>query len=338
MATTTTILTFDSLVKKIRTKQSVSAAWFVTLDLADATLLLWRFNGDEPIPLGVYRLYDKVMQSNQNYKILEREAIKEALNAGFFGVMAKEPSHYLPHPECVKKSRGSAFVQADTGRDEDDIGDEELAEDIRKMQRHEKERCDAAKKSHKDKGKAVDTSQPRKKSQSTPKEKLLGLSMVAEKTRLSRESDNDVQRRKREREAMNVPTPPPKKHQSNLVSPPPRKQQYVTLSPPPRKKPVEVEEVEEVEEVYTEEEAESESDRNDDDAGVAVVEKESDSPHAKKVVTKRGSKLKTLKEMEPMAGIDREKQETRRKAVERCRVSSVPIVIPLEQLVEPTLE
>ncbi|KAL3689659.1 hypothetical protein R1sor_015968 [Riccia sorocarpa] len=145
---------------------------------------------------------------------------------------------------------------------------------------HKKERWDATKKSNKDKGKVVDTSQSRKKSQSTPqapKEKLLGSSIVAEKTRLSRESDNDARRRKREREAMNVPTPPPKKHQSISASPPPRKQQYVTPSSPPRKKHVDVEEV------YTEEEAESESDGNDDGVGVATVEEESESPPAKKV-------------------------------------------------------
>ncbi|KAL3680100.1 hypothetical protein R1sor_023056 [Riccia sorocarpa] len=114
---------------------------------------------------------------------------------------------------------------------------------------------------------------------------------------------------------MNVPTPPPKKHQSVSATPLPRKQQYVTPSPPPRKKPVVVEEV-----TTEEEEEESESEGNDDGVGAAAVEEESDSPPAKKVNTKGDSKLKTLNEMEPVAGIDREKQEKRRKAVERCRV------------------
>ncbi|KAL3676463.1 hypothetical protein R1sor_026411 [Riccia sorocarpa] len=231
------------------------------------------------------------MQSNQNYKILERESIKEALTAGFFGVMAKEPSHYLPHPDCVKKSRESAVVQAEDGGDEDDIDDEEFAEDIRQTQRHKKDRWDAAK------------------------------NIVAEKTRLSRESDNDARRLKRERDAMNVPTPPPKKHQSVSTTPLPKKQQYVTPSPPPKKKPVEVEEI------TTEEEEESESDGKDDGAGATAVEEESNSPPAKKVNTKRGSKLKTLKKIESVAGIDREKQEKRRKAVERCRASSVVVTI-----------
>ncbi|KAL3682682.1 hypothetical protein R1sor_000704 [Riccia sorocarpa] len=216
------MLTFDSLVKKIKTKHSETTPWFVTQNVADAALLLWRFSGDDVVPLEVilktiahsahtieflsrkkedgfyryelqtkymhrkqselalgaglvsapsnqlYRLFDKVMQSNQNYKILERESIKEALTAGFFGVMAKEPSHYLPHLECAKKSRESAVVEAEVGGGEDDIDDEEFAEDIRQTQRHQKDRWDAAKKSYKDKGKALDSSQPRRKSQSTP--------------------------------------------------------------------------------------------------------------------------------------------------------------------------
>ncbi|KAL3680099.1 hypothetical protein R1sor_023055 [Riccia sorocarpa] len=216
------MLTFDSLVKKIKTKHSVTAPWFVTQNVADAALLLWRFNGDGVIPLGVilktishtgttieflsrkkeggfyryelqtkymdrkqselalgaglvsapsnqlYRLFDKVMHANQNYKILERESIKEALTAGFFGVMAKDPSHYLPHPESVKKSRETAVVQAEDAGDEDDIDDEEFSEDIRQTQRHEKDRWDEARKSYKDKGKGVDSSQPKKKSHSTP--------------------------------------------------------------------------------------------------------------------------------------------------------------------------
>ncbi|KAL3687028.1 hypothetical protein R1sor_013337 [Riccia sorocarpa] len=209
------MLTFDSLVKKIKTKHSVTAPWFVTQNVADAALLLWRFSGDDVIPLGVilktishtgttieflskkkeggfyryelqskymdrkqselplgagllYRLFDKVMQTNQNYKILERESIKEALTAGFFGVMAKDPSHYLPHLEYAKKSKETAVGEAEDAGDEDDIDDEEFAEDIRQTQRHEKDRWDAARKSHKDKGKALDSTQPKKKSHSTP--------------------------------------------------------------------------------------------------------------------------------------------------------------------------
>ncbi|KAL3699923.1 hypothetical protein R1sor_017945 [Riccia sorocarpa] len=236
MTTVSTILTFDSLVKKIRTKLNILSAWFVTQNVADATLYLWIFNGDEPIPLGVilktvsntnntiellarkkeggfvryelqvkymerkqsklalgagllsvdnnqiHRLLEKAMHSTENYKLLEHKTIKEALRTGFFGVMAEPPSHYLPHTELVQKARGS---QGGNVAEEDDVDEEEIQEDIRQSKKHEKERMAAAKKAHKDKGKAVDTSQPKKRSQSLshePKEKLLSSSIAAERS------------------------------------------------------------------------------------------------------------------------------------------------------------
>ncbi|KAL3683266.1 hypothetical protein R1sor_001288 [Riccia sorocarpa] len=287
------MLTFDSLVKKIKTKHSVTAPWFVTQNVADVVLLFWRFSGDDVIPLGVILktishtgttieflsrkkeggFYRYELQS----KYMDRKQSELTLGAGLVSALSnQDPSHYLPHPEYAKKSRETAVVEAEDAGDEDDIDDEEFSEDIPQTQRHKKDRWDVARKSHKDKGKALDATQPKKKSHSTPqapKEKLLGSSMVAEKTRLSRESDNDARRRKREREAMNVPTPPPKKHQSVSATPVPRKQQYVTPSPPPKKKPVDVEEVTTEEE--EEEEEESESEGNDDGAGAAAVEEES---------------------------------------------------------------
>ncbi|KAL3685787.1 hypothetical protein R1sor_003809 [Riccia sorocarpa] len=160
---------------------------------------------------------------------------------------------------------------------------------------------------------AVDTSQPKKRSQSLsqePKEKLLSSSIAAERS--FRESQNDGGKRKREREAMNVPAPPSQKHLKIILTPPSKKQQSRTPPPPPKRTPDPVEET-------SSEEEESESEGDEGGARVAEAEEESDSPPVKKV-TKRGSKLKTLKEMEPAAGFDREKQEKRRQAVERCRV------------------
>ncbi|KAL3685099.1 hypothetical protein R1sor_003121 [Riccia sorocarpa] len=364
MTTVSTILTFDSLVKKIKTKHSISSAWFITQNVADAALYLWRFNGDEPVPLGVilktvsntnnmiellarkkeggfvryelqvrymemkqsklalgagllsaennqiHRLLEKAMQSTENYKLLERETIKEALGAGFFGVMAKPHSHYLPHTELVQKFRGS---QRGNGAEEDDVDEEEIQEDIRQSKKHEKERIDAAKKAHKDKGKSVDTSQPKKKTQSSsqaPKEKLLSSSIAAERS--FRTSQNDGAKRKREREAMNVPAPPSQKTLKIILTPPSKKHQSGTPPLAPKKTPDPVEET-------SSEEEEIESEGDEGAASVAEAEEEPDSAPAKKV-PKRGSKLKTLKEMEPAAGIDREKQEIRRQAVERCRI------------------
>ncbi|KAL3678347.1 hypothetical protein R1sor_021303 [Riccia sorocarpa] len=319
MTTISTVLTFDSLVKKIRTKLSISSAWFVTQNVADAALYLWRFNGDEPIPLGVilktvsntnntiellarkkeggfvryelqvkymdrkqsklalgagllsadnnqiYRLLEKAMHSTENYKLLERETIKEVLRAAFFGVMAQPPSHYLPHTELVQKARGSQGVHV---AEEDDVDEEEIQEDIRQSKKHEKERMAAAKKAHKDKGKAVDTSQPKKRLQSLsqePKEKLLSSSIAAERS--FRESQNDGGKRKREREAMNVPAPPSQKHLKIILTPPSKKQQSRTPPPPPRRTPDPVEET-------SSEEEESGSDGDEGGARVAEAEEE----------------------------------------------------------------
>ncbi|KAL3687024.1 hypothetical protein R1sor_013333 [Riccia sorocarpa] len=71
MTTISTVLTFDSLVKKIRTKLSISSAWFVTQNVADAALYLWRFNGDEPIPLGV--ILKTVSNTNNTIELLARK-------------------------------------------------------------------------------------------------------------------------------------------------------------------------------------------------------------------------------------------------------------------------
>ncbi|KAL3675984.1 hypothetical protein R1sor_025932 [Riccia sorocarpa] len=411
MTTVSTILTFDSLVKKIKTKHSISSAWSFTQNVADASLYLWRFNGDEPIPLGVilktvsntnntiellarkkegrfvryelqvrymerkqsklalgagllsaennqivhethgrlvvhethgryasmrlmdvrssmdlvddltsmrfmdvrssldllddltsmrlmdfrssmrlmdiHRLLEKAMQSTENYKLLEREVIKEALSAGFFGVMAKSPSHYLPHTELVQKFRGS---QGGNGVEEDDVDEEEIQEDIRQSKKHEKDRMAAAKKAHKDKGK----SQPKKKTQSSsqaPKKKLLSSSIAVERS--FRESQNDGGKRKREREAMNVPAPPSQKHLKIILTPPSKKHHSGTPPVAPKKT------LDPVEETSSEEE-ENESEGHESGARVAEAKEESDSPSAKKV-PKRGSKLKTLKEMEPAA-------------------------------------
>ncbi|KAL3683673.1 hypothetical protein R1sor_001695 [Riccia sorocarpa] len=213
------------------------------------------------------------MQSTENYKLLERETIKEALSAGFFGVMAKSPSHYLPHTEHVQKFRGS---QGGNGLEEDDVDEEEIQEDICQSKKHEKDRMAAAKKTHKDKGKSVDTSLPKKKTQSSsqaPKEKLLSSSIAAERS--FRESQNDGGKRKREHEAMNVPAPPLQKHLKIILTPPSKKHHSGTPLVAPKNTPDPVEET-------ASEEEESESEDDEGGARVAEAEEESDSPPAKK--------------------------------------------------------
>ncbi|KAL3686189.1 hypothetical protein R1sor_004211 [Riccia sorocarpa] len=161
--------------------------------------------------------------------------------------------------------------------------------------------------SAKGKGKVVVQETQKKKPSvpsQAPREKLLGSSFAAaaaaETGRNSRESKTDSLKRKRE----------------SLVTPPPPPKLHVTETS---------ESSEEEENIASDKEKSEESDSG------------SDSPLPSQPVNKKVSKLKTLKQMDK-SHIDREKLDVRRRAVERCRVSAVPIVIPLEQLVEPTLE
>ncbi|KAL3683391.1 hypothetical protein R1sor_001413 [Riccia sorocarpa] len=155
------MLTFDSLVKKVKTKHSVTAPWFVTQNVPDTALLLWRFNGDDVIPLGV--VLKTIAHTANTIEFLSRK--KEG---GFYRYELQ--TKYMDRKQS-ELALGAGLVSAPSnqiGGAKDEIDDEEFAEDIRQMQRHEKDRWDAAKKSFKDKGKAADSSQPRRKSHSTP--------------------------------------------------------------------------------------------------------------------------------------------------------------------------
>ncbi|KAL3678189.1 hypothetical protein R1sor_021145 [Riccia sorocarpa] len=135
-----------------------------------------------------------------------------SMSSGVFGVLQKDAATYLPHPEAASSAvprRPSAAV-VETDSDEE----REIARDIKASQRHEAERMAEAKaaKSAKSvvdkKGKAVIQEAPKKKrtdSTHAPREKLLGSSMVAERVRLSRESNTETGKRKRDSQV----TPPP---------------------------------------------------------------------------------------------------------------------------------
>ncbi|KAL3697385.1 hypothetical protein R1sor_011461 [Riccia sorocarpa] len=127
--------------------------------------------------------------------------------------------HYLSHPEVTTKTLAlPAVVVESESEDEEDAG---IAEDIRQSKQHEAQRWAAAKKPAKDKGKAIVLSQQKKKpvvASQAPREKLLGSSINAEKARLSRETQSQVQNdeskvddKKRKRDSV-MPTPSPKVH------------------------------------------------------------------------------------------------------------------------------
>ncbi|KAL3682148.1 hypothetical protein R1sor_000170 [Riccia sorocarpa] len=130
---------------------------------------------------------DKVIRSQPNYKLLEREAVKGALNAGVFSVLPKAVVHYLPRPDIATKATAPAAAFVETDDDED-----ENEKDIHQSKQHEVDRWAAAKiPPPKDKGKAVQLTQPKRKPavpSQAPREKLLGSSINTEKARLDRES------------------------------------------------------------------------------------------------------------------------------------------------------
>ncbi|KAL3690830.1 hypothetical protein R1sor_004481 [Riccia sorocarpa] len=134
-------------------------------------------------------MIEKFITSAKNFKLLEREAIKEALEAGVLGDIDGDPNLYLPHPEIGSKKKLYAPVVVED--DEDSMDDEDFfevtagqAETARLWEKNKK-------KSVNGKEKVVPTA-PSKKSDNNPpapKEKLLGSSIRVESARLTREAE-----------------------------------------------------------------------------------------------------------------------------------------------------
>ncbi|KAL3699478.1 hypothetical protein R1sor_017500 [Riccia sorocarpa] len=84
----------------------------------------------------IYILIDKVIKSQPNYKLLEREAIKGALKAWVFGVIPKDVVHYLLHPEVATKTPALAAAVVEEESQDEKV---DIAEDMRKFKKHEVE-------------------------------------------------------------------------------------------------------------------------------------------------------------------------------------------------------
>ncbi|KAL3701442.1 hypothetical protein R1sor_019464 [Riccia sorocarpa] len=330
MAMKQTRLYFEDLAARLKVKFSISRVWFISLNVADGTLIIWKHADPDPVQCSillkcisntskilevlammegedVHFCCDQRPPHETNWsQLLERECIKRALSSGVFGVLQKDVASYLPHPEASSTSAPSKAAAATVETDSEE--EREIARDVKASQRHEAERMVEAKaaksaKSGKDKGKTVVKEAPKKNlsvPSQAPREKLLGSSIAVEHARVSRESKTDTGKRKRE----------------SQVTP-----------PPPLRVPV----------IVAAETSEDEDNISSDKDQGDTTDSGSDSPVQSQLVNKKGSKLKTLKQMDK-SNQDREKHDIRRRAVERCRVSAVPIVIPLEQLMEPTLE
>ncbi|KAL3678144.1 hypothetical protein R1sor_021100 [Riccia sorocarpa] len=135
-------------------------------------------------------MIEKFITYAKNFKLLEHEAIKEALEAGVFGDIDGDPNLYLPHPEIGLKKKPAAPVVVED--DEESMDEQDFFKEVTAGQAETARLWEENKKKGvKGKEKIVPTA-PSKKSDNNPpapKEKLLGSSIRAESARLTREAE-----------------------------------------------------------------------------------------------------------------------------------------------------
>ncbi|KAL3680900.1 hypothetical protein R1sor_023856 [Riccia sorocarpa] len=124
--------TYKDILKKTKSRFQLSVDWFLTLPIKDAALALWKHSNPNPVRFDIMDkkesvvalghgllsaktsqiggMIEKFITSAKNFKLLEREAIKKALEAGVFGDIEGDPNLYLPHPEIGSKKKLSAPV------------------------------------------------------------------------------------------------------------------------------------------------------------------------------------------------------------------------------------
>ncbi|KAL3699056.1 hypothetical protein R1sor_017078 [Riccia sorocarpa] len=73
-------------------------------------------------------MIEKFITSAKNFKLLEREAIKESLEAGVFGDIEGDPNLYLPHPEIGSKKKPSAPVVVED--DEESMDEQDFFKEV----------------------------------------------------------------------------------------------------------------------------------------------------------------------------------------------------------------
>ncbi|KAL3681054.1 hypothetical protein R1sor_024010 [Riccia sorocarpa] len=203
MAAKTTRLGFEDLIAKVKTKSVITNIGFVTLNLKDAALLLWRETKTDPASLGILlttissnpsKLEVLAMKPeggfiryDLNLKYCDRQLSKLALGISICidKVIRSQPSYKLLERESIKgvlnagvfgvlpKAAAHYLPQPEVAPKvpapavavvETDEDDDEIDEDICQTKQHEAERWAAAKKpTPKDKGKVVVLTQPKKK-------------------------------------------------------------------------------------------------------------------------------------------------------------------------------
>ncbi|KAL3677199.1 hypothetical protein R1sor_027147 [Riccia sorocarpa] len=160
MAMKQTRLYFKDLAAKLKTKFSISCVWFISLNVADVTLIIWKHADPDPVQCDIL-----LKCISNTSKILEVFAMKEG---SLYVRLMLEPK--LMDRKTSKIALGGAPSKAAAATGETDSEEEcEIARDIKASQRHEAERMAEAKaakstKSGKDKCKTVVKEAPKKKS------------------------------------------------------------------------------------------------------------------------------------------------------------------------------
>ncbi|KAL3694773.1 hypothetical protein R1sor_008424 [Riccia sorocarpa] len=290
----TSRLYFDDLALRLKTKFVISCVWFVSLNVADATLVIWKHADPDPVKCGILlkcisntsKLLEVLaMKDGGTFvrltlepKLMDRQQSKIALGGDLLSAKdsQKEAAYYLPHPDAASTTAPRKVAAAAATVETDSEEEREAQRDIKASQRHEAARMAEAKaaksgRSGRNKGKNVVPEAPKKKPSvpsQAPREKLLGSIIAAQSAWVSRESKTDSGKRKRKSQ--------------------------VTSPPPPVAVPAET----------SEEEEDISSDKEQGEA----TDSGSDSPVPPQPVNKKGSKLKTLKQMDK-SHMDREKQD-----------------------------
>ncbi|KAL3695313.1 hypothetical protein R1sor_009389 [Riccia sorocarpa] len=178
MATKTSRLYFDDLALRLKTKFHIARVWFVSLNVADVTFVIWKHADPDPVKCGillkcisntskileVLAIKDGGMfvRITLEPKYMDRQQSKIALGGDLLSAKGsqKEAAYYLPHPEAATTAALRKVVAAAATVETDSEEERDIQRDIKASQRHEAARMAEAKaaksvRSGRDKGKNV---------------------------------------------------------------------------------------------------------------------------------------------------------------------------------------
>ncbi|KAL3698219.1 hypothetical protein R1sor_012295 [Riccia sorocarpa] len=138
MATKHTRLYFDDLAARLKTKFSISRMWFVTLNVTDASLVIWKHAEPDPVKCGnllqcisntksvleVLAMKDggTFLRLTLEPKNMDRKTSKTALGGDLLSAKdsQREAVSYLPHPELASAAAPRKPVTATAESDSEE--------------------------------------------------------------------------------------------------------------------------------------------------------------------------------------------------------------------------